>query len=162
MGRPGAGFPSRSSMNPAAAAPEARRTSRVICSPHQQRWVPARALATISGGSRRVMRGPEPRAGLGRQLLYGDQAYWSEADRQACEAAGIRYRVNRWGHKSAPLSARWRTINQARSRVRARAEALSREIRSTIDLIFAQRFVIDQVLERSGTLGASQTNWLRE
>jgi IS5 family transposase len=56
------------------------------------------------------------------RVLYGDQAYWSEADRQACEQAGIRYRVNRRGHRSDPLSKRWRKINQARSRVRARGE----------------------------------------
>ena len=56
------------------------------------------------------------------RALYGDQAYWSEADRQAAEAAGVRYRVNRRGHRHAPLSQRWKKINQARSRVRARGE----------------------------------------
>jgi len=54
--------------------------------------------------------------------LYGDRAYWSEGDRRACEAAGIRYRVNRRGTKQHPLSQRWRAINRARSRVRARGE----------------------------------------
>ena len=34
----------------------------------------------------------------------------------------------------------------------ARAEALTKDVRSTVDLISAQRSVIDQVLERSGTL----------
>ena len=56
-------------------------------------------------------------------VLYGDQAYWKAADRQAFEAAGVRYRVNRRAaapHK--PLSARWRAINRARSRTRARGE----------------------------------------
>jgi IS5 family transposase len=56
------------------------------------------------------------------QVLYGDRAYWSEVDRQACEAAGIRYRVNRRARPKHPLSARWRAINQARSRLRARGE----------------------------------------
>ena len=28
-------------------------------------------------------------------VLYGDQAYWKEADRQAFEESGVRYRVNR-------------------------------------------------------------------
>jgi IS5 family transposase len=56
------------------------------------------------------------------QVLYGDQAYWSEADRHACESAGLRYRVNRRPNRNQPLSARWRKINQARSRVRARGE----------------------------------------
>ena len=56
-------------------------------------------------------------------VLYGDQAYWKEADRQAFEAQGVRYRVNRRAagpHK--PLSARWRAINRARSRTQARGE----------------------------------------
>src|SRR5487761_880500 len=29
------------------------------------------------------------------RALFGDQAYWKEADRQAYEACGIRYRINR-------------------------------------------------------------------
>jgi len=55
--------------------------------------------------------------------LYGDQAYWKEADRQAFEAQGVRYRVNRrapGGNKN--LSERWRRINRARSRTRACCE----------------------------------------
>jgi transposase, IS5 family len=57
------------------------------------------------------------------QVLYGDQAYWKEGDRQALEAQGVRYRVNRRAagpHR--PLTARWRAINRARSRTRARGE----------------------------------------
>jgi len=54
--------------------------------------------------------------------LYGDKAYWSEGDRQACEAAGMAYRVNRRGTKEHPVSDRWRLINRCRSRVRARGE----------------------------------------
>lgn len=56
------------------------------------------------------------------QALYGDRAYWTEADRALCEASGIRYRVNRRGTQAHPLSERWRLINRARSRVRARGE----------------------------------------
>ena len=55
--------------------------------------------------------------------LYGDQAYWKEADRQVFEEQGVRYRVNRrapGGNKN--LSRRWRKINRARSRTRARCE----------------------------------------
>jgi IS5 family transposase len=55
--------------------------------------------------------------------LYGDQAYWKEADREAFEARGVRYRVNRrapGGNKN--LSERWRRINRARSRTRACCE----------------------------------------
>lgn len=58
------------------------------------------------------------------EVLYGDRAYWSEGDRQACEAAGIRYRVNRRGTTQKPVSARWRQINRVRSAVRARGEHL--------------------------------------
>ena len=54
--------------------------------------------------------------------VYGDRAYWSEADRQQCEAAGIRYLVNRRGTQAHPVSAQWRAINRERSRVRARGE----------------------------------------
>lgn len=54
--------------------------------------------------------------------IYGDQAYWKEADRQACEAYGFRYRINRRPTKQNPLSERWRRINRARSRIRARGE----------------------------------------
>jgi len=56
-------------------------------------------------------------------VLYGDQAYWKEADRQTFEENGVRYRVNRrapGGNKN--LSPRWRKINRARSRTRARCE----------------------------------------
>jgi IS5 family transposase len=56
------------------------------------------------------------------RVVYGDQAYWKEADRQAFEARGVRYRVNRKGHVTRPLSERWRAINRARSRTRARGE----------------------------------------
>lgn len=54
--------------------------------------------------------------------LYGDQAYWKEADRQDFEASGVRYRVNRRPPGKQPLSERWRRINRARSRIRARGE----------------------------------------
>jgi len=56
------------------------------------------------------------------KVLYGDRAYWSEGDRDACEAAGVRYRINRRAKPRHPLPERWREINRARSRVRARGE----------------------------------------
>src|SRR5882672_3448341 len=37
--------------------------------------------------------------------LYGDQAYWKEADRQAYEARGVHYRVNRRPPNQRPLTA---------------------------------------------------------
>lgn len=57
------------------------------------------------------------------RALYGDQAYWKEADRQAYTARGVRYRVNRRAASpTRPLTARWRAINRVRSRTRARGE----------------------------------------
>src|SRR5574339_364840 len=55
--------------------------------------------------------------------LYGDQAYWKEADREDFEERGVRYRVNRraaGGNKN--LNERWHRINRARSRTRACCE----------------------------------------
>ena len=55
--------------------------------------------------------------------VYGDQAYWKEADRQAFEARGVRYRVNRRANdRKQGLNERWRAINRARSRTRACGE----------------------------------------
>jgi len=54
--------------------------------------------------------------------IFGDQAYWKEADRQAFTAHGINYRINRRPGAHRPLSERWRLINRARSRTRARGE----------------------------------------
>ena len=54
--------------------------------------------------------------------LYGDRAYWSEADRQELRSRGVRYRVNRRGTRSAPTSEYWKGVNRSRSRVRARGE----------------------------------------
>jgi len=55
--------------------------------------------------------------------VFGDQAYWQEADRQAFEACGVRYRMNRRPKsKHHPLTERWKMINRARSRTRARGE----------------------------------------
>jgi IS5 family transposase len=56
------------------------------------------------------------------RALYGDRAYWSEGLRQECAQHGIRYRVNRRGTCTRPLSAHWQGINRSRSRVRARGE----------------------------------------
>ncbi len=54
--------------------------------------------------------------------LFGDQAYWKEDDREFLEEWGVRYRVNRRPTSQRPLSERWRMINRARSRTRARGE----------------------------------------
>ncbi len=62
--------------------------------------------------------------------LYGDQAYWKEADREAFEQKGVRYRVNRrapGGHKNR--SERGRRINRVRSRTRACGEHTFRVVK---------------------------------
>jgi IS5 family transposase len=60
--------------------------------------------------------------------IFGDQAYWKEADRRAFESRGVRYRINR-RPSSTPLSERWRLINRARSRTRACGEHAFRVIK---------------------------------
>jgi IS5 family transposase len=60
--------------------------------------------------------------------VFGDQAYWSEAHRQAALARGIRYRVNRRGTESRPLTDYQRYINQVRSKSGARANTPSRSL----------------------------------
>jgi IS5 family transposase len=79
------------------------------------------SLTTTHAGAADIMQLPQLLHGDER-ALYGDQAYWSEDDRQAAVAAGIRYRVNRRPTKQQPLTERWRRINRSRSRVRARCE----------------------------------------
>ena len=54
--------------------------------------------------------------------VFGDQAYWKEADRQRFRAQGVRYRVNRRGTHHRPLTEHQKKINQSRSRTRARGE----------------------------------------
>src|SRR6202022_3561241 len=54
--------------------------------------------------------------------IFGDQAYWKEADRQRFRASGVRYRVNRRGNFHHPLTDHQRKINRSRSRTRARGE----------------------------------------
>jgi len=80
------------------------------------------SLTTTDAAAADVQQLPELLHGEER-VLYGDQAYWSEGDRQACEAAGIAYRVNRRPpNKKRPLTPRWKAINRARSRIRALGE----------------------------------------
>jgi len=61
--------------------------------------------------------------------LFGDQAYWKEDDRKLLEAWGVRYRINRRPTSRRPLSERWRMINRARSRTRARGEHAFRVVK---------------------------------
>ena len=54
--------------------------------------------------------------------VFGDQAYWSEFHRQCAQVSGIRYRINRRGHHTKPLTDYQRFINRCRSATRARGE----------------------------------------
>ena len=56
------------------------------------------------------------------EVVYGDSAYWKNADRAAFRKKGIRYRINKRATRNNPLSARWKQVNRARSTVRARGE----------------------------------------
>lgn len=78
-------------------------------------------LVTTDAAQADINQLPELLHGQEREL-YGDRAYWREADRRAWKSRGMRYRVNRRGHSAAPVSQRWREINRSRSRVRARGE----------------------------------------
>ncbi len=73
------------------------------------------ANASDIGQMHRLLHGRE-------REVYGDQAYWSEAHRQAAQARGIRYRVNRRPNHSHALSRTERAINRVRSAIRARGE----------------------------------------
>jgi IS5 family transposase len=61
--------------------------------------------------------------------IFGDQAYWKEADRQAFAAREVHYRINRRPGPHRPLSERWRRINRARSRTRACGEHAFRVVK---------------------------------
>lgn len=54
--------------------------------------------------------------------VFGDQAYWNDFHRQCAKAGGIRYRINRRGSSSKPLTEYQRFINRCRSSARARGE----------------------------------------
>jgi transposase, IS5 family len=71
---------------------------------------------------------PELLHGQEREV-FGDQAHWKEDDREFLEAWGMRYRINRRPTSKQPLSERWRMINRARSRTRARGEHAFRVVK---------------------------------
>ena len=79
------------------------------------------SLTTTHAGASDITQMPGLLHGQEREI-FGDQAYWKEADRQAAKAEGIRYRVNRRGTRQRPLTEYQRYINRCRSRARARGE----------------------------------------
>jgi transposase, IS5 family len=76
------------------------------------------SLSTTAANVSDITQMPELLHGEEREV-FGDQAYWSEAHRQAALAKGIRYRINR---RSRYLSEYQRFINRRRSAARARVE----------------------------------------
>ena len=76
------------------------------------------SLSTTAANVSDITQMPELLHGEEREV-FGDQAYWSEAHRQAALAKGIRYRVNR---RSPRLTEHQRFINRRRSAARARVE----------------------------------------
>jgi transposase, IS5 family len=86
--------------------------------------------------------------------VFGDQAYWKEGDRQALEARGVRYRVNRRPNPSKALSERWRMINRARSRTRARGEHPFRVIKQLWGFVKTRYRGLGKNLARAQTMFA--------
>jgi len=86
--------------------------------------------------------------------VFGDQAYWKEADRQAFEQRGIRYRINRRRTGTPPLSERWRRINRARSRTRARGEHPFRVLKQLWGFVKVRYRGLEKNLARAQTMFA--------
>jgi IS5 family transposase len=87
-------------------------------------------------------------------VFYGDQAYWKEADRQAFEEQGVRYRANRRPAGKKRLSERWRKINRARSRTRARGEHPFRIVKQLWGFTKTRYRGLDKNLARAQTMFA--------
>jgi IS5 family transposase len=79
------------------------------------------SLATTAANVSDISQLPKLLHGQEKEV-FGDQAYWSEFHRQCAEASGIRYRINRRGHHTKPLTDYQRFINRCRSSTRARGE----------------------------------------
>lgn len=86
------------------------------------------SLVTTNAAQADIKQLPELMHGQEREL-YGDSAYWKEADRKAFQANRVRYRVNRRGHRRRPLTERERAVNRERSRTRARGEHAFRVVK---------------------------------
>jgi IS5 family transposase len=85
--------------------------------------------------------------------IFGDQAYWKEADREAFTAGGVRYRVNRKARsKDHPLTDRQREINRIRSRNRARGEHSFRVVKHLWGFVKARYRGLEKNLARAETM----------
>ena len=79
------------------------------------------SLSTTAANVADISELPKLLHGQEREI-FGDQAYWSEFHRQCAKVSGIRYRINRRGTSSKPLTEYQRFINRCRSSARARGE----------------------------------------
>ena len=79
------------------------------------------SLSTTAANVADITELPKLLHGQEREV-FGDQAYWNEFHRQCAKASGIRYRINRRGSSSKPLTEYQRFINRCRSSSRARGE----------------------------------------
>jgi IS5 family transposase len=85
--------------------------------------------------------------------VFGDQAYWKEDDRAFLESWGVRYRINRRPSRR-PLSKRWRMINRARSRTRARGEHAFRIVKQLWGFVKVRYRGLAKNLARAQTMFA--------
>ena len=88
------------------------------------------------------------------RVVFGDQAYWKQADRQAFTERGVDYRINRRPNPGAPLSERWRMINRARSRTRACGEHAFRVVKQLWGFTKARYRGLAKNLARAQTMFA--------
>jgi transposase, IS5 family len=79
------------------------------------------SLTTTAANAADISQLPQLLHGQEREV-FGDQAYWSEFHRQCAQASGIRYRINRRGTHTQPLSEHQKRLNRIRSSARARGE----------------------------------------
>jgi transposase, IS5 family len=79
------------------------------------------SLATTDAAAADITQMPKLLHGQEHEV-FGDQTYWCETHRQDAKARAIRYRINRRGSRTNPLTDHQRYINQVRSKARARGE----------------------------------------
>jgi len=79
------------------------------------------SLTVTNAAQADIKQMPELLQGKEREV-YGDQAYWKEADRRSFKERGVRYKVNRRPTAKNPLTDQWKRFNRSRSKVRARGE----------------------------------------
>ena len=79
------------------------------------------SLTVTNAAQADIKQMPELLQGKEREV-YGDQAYWKEADRRSFKERGVRYKVNRRPTAKNPLTDQWKRFNRSRSKVRVRGE----------------------------------------